>query len=105
MSSTDNKKSKRLNIALAGVIMGATCVSSLAYTSEAQAQAQVAQTEAMAADPTVAVAVVTAAFVAYGWLADKVYDLGKEVGKWAAGSTQQLNQDVLVASDADYLLN
>jgi hypothetical protein len=105
MSSTDTKTSKRLNVALAGVIMGATCVSSLAYTAEAQAQSQVVESEAMVADPTLTVAVVTAGFVAYGWLADKVYDLGKEVGKWAAGSTQLVDQEALVASDADYLLN
>lgn len=102
MSSTE-KKNHRLNIALACVIMGATCVSSLTYTSEAKAQEEVVEVEVMAADPTVVVALVAGGLAAYGWLADKVYDLGKEVGKWAAGSTE-VSQEALFV-DSEFLLN
>ncbi|NVB39115.1 hypothetical protein G6O69_14825 [Pseudenhygromyxa sp. WMMC2535] len=107
MSSTELSKGKFRRLLVAGLVFGVACASSLSFSSSAQAQIETIESEPVAAATTVEVAVVTGALVAYGWLADKTYDLGKEVGKWLAGTTEeQLSEAALVSEpDADYLLN
>ncbi|MFV8750028.1 hypothetical protein ACNOYE_05730 [Nannocystaceae bacterium ST9] len=94
----------RIKLTLVATLVGATAISSLAWTPTATAQNEVIESEAMVADPTVTVALVGGALAAYAWTADKLYDLGKEVGKWLAGSSQQ-QMNTLADANADYLLD
>ncbi|MCA9682282.1 MAG: hypothetical protein KC431_23755 [Myxococcales bacterium] len=105
MSSTDRSyRSKMLMVAL---VFGVACASSLSFSSSAKAQTDTIRAQQVPAASTVEVALVGAAIAAYGWVADKTYDLGKEVGKWLAGSTPQEPAQAMAMEQGriDYLLN
>lgn len=105
MSSTEQTKSTRVKLGLAALLVAATCASSLSFSSQAKAQDQVLNAEQTAVASTVEVALVGAALAAYGWAADKTYELGRQVGHWLAGSTPEQQSQALAEQNADYLLN
>ena len=103
MSSTDRKT--RNKMLMTALVFGIACASSLSFSSSAKAQTDTIRVQQVEAASTVEVAVVVAVLGAYGWVADKTYDLGKEVGKWLAGTTEPAQAMALEPAQIDYLLN
>jgi hypothetical protein len=58
-----------------------TAITSLGFSTRAQAPLGTVHEHPSGVATTVAVAAVVAGFAAYGWVADKFYDLGKEIGR------------------------
>jgi hypothetical protein len=85
MSSTElgptGRRRVGLSTTLSLVVMVFAGVGSVSFSSRAQTQPETARESRTLASPTVEVALLVAAFGAYGWAANKLYDLGKEVGR------------------------
>jgi hypothetical protein len=81
MSSTEARRSDYGCIALAMLIVIFTASASLGFSTRAHAQLGAVQERQDEVVTTIAVAAVVAGFGAYGWVANKFYDLGKSVGR------------------------
>lgn len=102
MCSTEARA--RLRMAVAGLLVAVTCLSSLSFAPRAKAQPQTREVEPVIDASNVQVAVIGGVFAAYGWLAAKSYDLGREVGKSMVGSDDPAERRAL-AREAEYLLD
>jgi hypothetical protein len=71
-------------VGLATLLVVFTAITSLGFSTRAQAQLGTVHERPKDISPSVEAAVVVAAFGAYGWVANKTYDLGKEVGRATA---------------------
>lgn len=81
MSSIENRPRNYLCLALAMLVVICTATASLGFSPRAHAQHGVIAEHQDQAVSTVVVAAVVAGFGAYGWVANKFYDLGKSVGR------------------------
>ncbi len=81
--------SKIRHVVLAGILMGAACMSSLMFGSEAKAQGSVTEIQATQSNSLVLTEVVTAVV---------------EVFEWLAGSSDRIHEGV-TTGHADYLLD
>jgi hypothetical protein len=87
MSSID--RGSFAQFALAGLLMLTTAASSVGFTARGEGQHATIDEEKSKVSPNLQVAAFAGVLAAYGWVAGKVYDLGKEVGRgWAQGSVQ-----------------
>lgn len=80
MSSTKTQNDF-IGVALVMLIVIFTAFTSLGVSTRAQAQLGTVRELPRELAPSVQIAVVVAAFGAYGWAANKFYDLGKEIGR------------------------
>jgi hypothetical protein len=75
--------------ALVALLMLTTAASSAGFTPRGEGQRATIVEETSTASPSVEVAAFAGVLAAYGWVAGKTYDLGKEVGRgWALGSVR-----------------
>lgn len=87
MSSIDHSSFARF--ALVALLMLATAAASAGFTPRGEGQRAMIDEETSTMSPSLEVAAFAGALAAYGWVAGKTYDLGKEVGRgWAQGTDQ-----------------
>jgi hypothetical protein len=82
MSSTDvgTRRCRWLGV-VSMLVVAFAFTSSLAFSATPRAQPEVVADGPAWTSPTVEAAVVCAAAAAYGWIAVKFYDIGREVGR------------------------
>ncbi len=85
MSSTE-RRTLGLRLAAVALLVAAAGLSSSGFAAAVEVRETPRELDAPEAGPTVEVAVVSGALAAYGWVATKTYDLGKEVGKTLAAA-------------------
>jgi hypothetical protein len=73
-------------VSLVALVIVFTAISSISFSPRAHAQRETVEETPAVVSPSLEVAVVAGAFAAYGWAANKFYDLGKEVGRAHAQS-------------------
>jgi hypothetical protein len=107
MSSTKQHQTRHIYVesALATLVACVTCAMSLTFSPSVEAHQATIEDEPVVTEGNVEAAVVVAAAAAYGWLANKTYDLGKEVGKSLAGPKQTSDSQPLADAGAEYLLD
>jgi hypothetical protein len=104
MSSIEKKRT-RIAVAVTTLLVAATCLSSLSFSARAETPAPTVETEPIVDSSNLQVAAISGAFAAYGWLAAKSYDLGREIGKSMAGASRPSEQRALADDRLEYLLD